>query len=268
MNNRLTAALLLLAAASAAAASPAFAGTHYIAVTRSEGPRTGVMEVESWVSGDKARIEFRQSDNPMARSGTYLLTRDGGHTLYLVNPQEKTYTEWNLDAMLGMMGGILGGGLGPLLKIELSDPKVQKVLEEDGGTIAGQPTRHVRYHTTYTMKVKVLGMGRATETASDEDLWVTTKPLDAGVGVWLRTDPPRTGNRDFDQLLAGQWQHIDGFPMRTVTVTTNTDSKGKQSVTKRTMEVTEFGTAAVPDSRFELPAGYQERQLAPPPNRG
>jgi hypothetical protein len=262
-------ALLVTALGSALAgtAAPALAGIHYKAVTRMEGPRPSVIEVEGWVSGENARVEFRQSENPLAKPGTYLITRDGGRTIYLVDPESKTYAEWNVDALLGMMGGIMNGGLGPLLKIEFSEPKVQQLLEEDGGVVAGQPTRHYRYRTSYTTKVKVFGMGRASQSVIAEDQWVTTRPQDMGLGVWLRSGPPHTGNHDFDQLLAAQWHPVNGFPMRTVSVSTSTDKNGKETSTRRTMEVTELGAASVPDSRFEMPAGYQERQLTPPRGR-
>ena len=245
-------------------ALPAFAGIHYKAVTKTDDPKNPTnIEVEGWVSGDQAKVEFEESANPIARSGAYLITKDGGKSIYLVDPKEKTYAEWDLQAMFGLMGSVMQG-MGPLLKMEFSDPKVEKLLDEDGGTVAGQPTRHTRYRTSYTMKVKVLGMGNEASVVTEQDIWATDKLQDIALGVWLRSDPPRTGNPQFDKLIAAEMDKAKGFPLKTVTVSTTTQKKGQKTTTRSTMEVTELdANANVAAASFEIPAGYQETQLLP-----
>ena len=252
-------------------ALPAFAGIHYKAVTKTEGAQNqaGNMEVEGWVSGDKARVEFKESGNPIAKEGAYLITKDAGKIIYLVDPEEKTYAEWDLQAMLGMAGAVMQG-MGPLLKMEFSDPKVEKLLDEDGGTVAGLPTRHTRYRTSYTMKVKVLGMGNEAAVVTEQDIWATDRLQDIALGVWLRSDPPRTGNPQFDKLIAAEVDKAKGFPLKTVTVSTTTQKKGgKATTTRSTMQVTELDTSAdVAAASFEIPAGYEETQLLPMAQEG
>lgn len=258
------AVLAVLAVLFVAAAMPALGGVHYKAATDTDNGagRADHVQVEGWVSSGKGRIEFVQSGNPIAKPGTYILTRDGGHTIYLVDPQDKSYAQWSIDGMVGMVGSLMNS-LGPLVRIQFSDPKVEKLLEEDGGTVAGQPTRHYRYRTSYTMSIKVLGMGRPSAVVSDEDMWVATGLSDPALGLWLRAEPPRTGNPDFDGLMAANWAKPTGFPLKIATVSTRTDKAGKQAVSRHTMEVTELTTTAVPDSRFEIPAGYQEKSPLP-----
>jgi Domain of unknown function (DUF4412) len=260
----LTAALLL-------AAVPCSAGIHYKSTTKtwSEGDRANGrnsdVQAEGWVAGEKAKVAFVESNgNPVAQQGTYMLTKDGGKTLYLVNPQDKTYAQWDLQGMLGVVGAVMNG-MGPLLKIQFSDPKTEKLAEDDGGLVAGVPTRHYKYRTSYTMSVKVLGMGNTANVVTDQDIWATTKVTDIGLGVWLRADPPHTGNKEFDKLLTSSAGKFQGFPMKSVTVSTSTQQKGnKQTVTHVTMEVTQFDAgASVPASAFEIPAGYKETQIAP-----
>ena len=114
------------------------------------------------------------------------------------------------------------------------------------------------------MKMKVFGMGRTADTATDQDVWATTKLTDPGLRVWLRHDPPRTGNEQFDKLIAAESekQRVSGFPLKTVSTTTSTQN-GKQTVTHHTMEVTSLETKSIPDSSFEIPAGYKEVQMLP-----
>jgi hypothetical protein len=253
-----------------AVALPARAGIHYQAVTTQDssaarGRTPGDMKVEGWVSGDKARVEFKESGNPMTKAGSYMITKDGGKTLYLVSPEDKTYAKWDLNAMLGVVGGIMNG-MGPILKFEFSDPKVEKLSEEDGGAILGVPTRHYKFRTSYSMKMRVLGFGNSADTVTDQDVWATTKLQDPGLGVWLRQDPPRTGNEQFDKLITAQVekQRVSGFPLKMVSTTTSTQKKGKQSVTHHTMEVTQLETnKSISAAQFEIPAGYKETQMAP-----
>jgi len=256
-------AIIALALAVALAA-PASAGIHYTAVTTTQDAagKSGKIDVEGWVDGEKAKVAFKSSDNPAARSGTYLVTRDGGKTLYLVDPEEKTYAEWDLEALLGLAGTVLQG-MGPLLKFEFSDPKVEKLAEEDGGSLLGMPTRHARFRTSYTMKMRVFGIGNSADTVSEQDVWTTTRLQDPGLGVWLRSDPPRTGNAEFDKLIAASREKVSGFPLKMVTVNTSTQKKGRQSISRSTMEVTKLENQAVAGSTFEIPSGYQETQMLP-----
>ncbi|HEY3566624.1 MAG TPA: DUF4412 domain-containing protein [Thermoanaerobaculia bacterium] len=260
-----------VAAALVLAAVPCSAGIHYKSTTKtwSEGDRANGrnsdIQAEGWVAGEKAKVAFLESNgSPVAQQGTYILTKDGGKTLYLVNPQDKTYAQWDLQGMLGVVGAVMNG-MGPLLKIQFSDPKTEKLAEDDGGLVAGVPTRHYKYRTSYTMTVKVLGMGNTANVVSEQDIWATTKATDAGLGVWLRAEPTRTGNKEFDKLLTSSAAKFQGFPLKVVTVSTSTQQKGnKQTVSHSTMEVTQLdASASVPASTFEIPAGYKETQIAP-----
>ena len=259
-----TAILALLAAL---AAVPSFADVHYKSVTHPQGG--GDMQVEGWASGNGARVELKESNNPILKKGAYLITKNGGQTVFLVDPEEKTYAEWDVRAMLGAAGAMLNG-MGPLLKVEFTEPKVEKLLEEAGPAIAGLPTRHYRYRTSYTTKIKMLGMGNESSVVSEEDVWVTDQLKDAGLSVWLRAEPPRTGNDQLDKVIAANREKLTGFPLKTVVVSTSTSKKNNKTVTSRTtMEVTEIDTGAkVPATSFEVPAGYEKTEMViPQPGR-
>lgn len=268
MSNRARASVVISAVVAAVVASPAPAGIRYQAVTETvpeERPKGRMrMLVEGWVEGDRARIEFRESDNPIMGAGTYLLTQDGGRTLLLVDPEEKTYSRWDLEAMMGAAGALMEG-MGPLLNVQISEPAVEKLLDEDGGAIHGRPTRHYRYRTTYTMKVKVMGMGSESAIEQIQDLWSTTDLADAGLGVWLRTSPRQTGIEDIDRLIAAEMERVQGFPLKTEVVATTTDKKGRQNVTRTRQEVTLLESASPEAAIFEVPAGFKEVPMAPVP---
>lgn len=256
------------------ASAPAAAGLYYQAVTEttsSQGRGAQRMVVESRIEGEKARIEFKESSNPMTGTGTYLLTTDGGKTLYLVNPKEETYTEWDLDAMLKMAGSVMEG-LGGMVDMEFTDPEVEQLLAEDGGQVVGLPTRHYRYRTAYSMKIKVFGMKRANDVETMQDVWATDELDAAALGIWLRKEPPKTGNEQLDRLIDSEMAKVKGFPLKTVTVSTTTGGKRgeKESTTRSEMEVVELrrDEPAQPASTWEIPSGYQKTEMMPAGEEG
>ena len=258
---RLPAAALLLAALFAPVA--ARAGYHFKSTTTIETQREPMRTVvEAWIDGDRGRVDFKESANPFAEAGTYMLTRDSGRTLLLVNPEEKAYGEMSLDALLGSIGAVMGGGMGPLLKIEIANPKVETLLDEAGPTMLGQATRHLKFRSTYQMKVKVFGMGKASDVVSEEEYWVAENLLDKTFGMWLRTGKVKTGNADLDRLIATQTEKLQGVPLKSVVVSTTTQG-GKVQKTVSTMEVTALDSFTKAPVSFDVPAGYEEREMMP-----
>ncbi|MCB1055344.1 MAG: DUF4412 domain-containing protein [Acidobacteria bacterium] len=255
----LTALSLLLAAA------PASAGIYYSAKTHieAEGGQPQDMDVEAWVDGPKAKILFRESNNPITPEGSYLLTQDGGENLFLVNPEEKTYTRWDLDALVKSVGSAMDAMKG-VVSFEISDPEVEKLVDEDGGTLLGLPTRHTRFRTTYSMRMRILGIKRQADTETVQDMWTTTAVDDSALRVWLRKVPASTGNEQLDKLMKSEMSQVDGLPLKVVAKTTSTSGKkNRTSTSTTTTEVTTFEKRAVPEGTFNLPEGYTETQMVP-----
>jgi hypothetical protein len=254
---------LSLCLVAALVAAPAQAAMYFESTTTSEGPQgEQTMRTQAWVDGDNAKITFTESDNPLMVQGAYLLTNDGARTLYLVNPEEKTYMVWDISQMLGAFGGALKS-MGPLMKMEFSNPKVEKLADEPGEKILGYDTHHYRFRTTYDSEIRVMGMGQSASNDTTTDTWTTAALTDAGFGAWLRRDPPRTGIAGLDELLDAEIaKEIQGVPLRMHTVTTSRDKKrGRETVTTSEMEVTSIREAAAPAGAFELPAGYEKVEM-------
>jgi len=259
---------LLLVPVALLVALPSFGAVRYKAFTETTSDAGGKpvkMIVSAHIDGERGRIEFQESTgNPILSEGTYLVTEDGARTIYLVNPEEKTYSAWDLDAMLRFAGSMMEG-MGGLMKMEFSEPQVEKLLDEDGGIRQGLPVRHLRYRTTYTLNIKVLGMKRSTATETLQDLWVTDSLGDAALGAWLRDDPPTTGNEELDRLIRAEFEKAQGYPLKSETVTKNRDEKGKVTTSRTVMEVTELDrNAPAPSAEScKVPAGYTEAPLLP-----
>ena len=246
-------------------AAQAFAGVYFKSVTKTEGAQgeMGDSTVKGWMSGDTGKVEFIESGSPITEAGSYLITKDGGKTVYLVNPKEKSYMKWDMESMMGMAGGAM-----KMMNMKFSEPKVEKLGEDNGGLVAGLPTTHYKVRTSYSMEMKFMGMRKSSAIVTEEDIWSTSELVEAALGMWFKKNPPKTGDAQLDSLIAKQMDTVKGFPLKRITVTTSTDEKGKSQVTKTVMEVKELQAMPVPASTFEIPAGYKETQMFPAGEEG
>jgi hypothetical protein len=235
------------------AAAYSFAGVEFVAQTRSEGG--GDVTVHAFVSGSSAKVVFVDSEVEDYAVGDYMLSPDEGKTLYVISPSTRTYTRYNVQAMMAGMGGMVHDMRG-MMKVSFESPKIEKLLEEIGKPIAGLPTRHYRYRTSYTVSVNMAGAHKVS-TVMEEDIWATEELSDPALKVWLKQDPPTTGDEQVDKMIRGEMAKVQGFPLKRVTVTRTVDSRGEQK-SRSEMNVLEVKQVAVPDSEFVMPRGYRE----------
>ena len=235
------------------------AGWEYSAITRADGGQNSEAmnsQMTSVVDGDNARIEFVDSGSPLTPPGSFMVTTDGGKTLYMVDREEKTYARWDIEGMAGMAGGAM-----QMMNMKMSSPRVEKLLEEKGGEMAGFPTTHYRFRTSYTMEMNFLGVQKAISTVTEEDIWSCAELNDAGLNAWMSQQAAKTGHEQLDQLIQAERGKVKGFPLKRIVSTTTTESGGTPQVMKVTTEVTSIQKASPDKALFELPAGYKETSM-------
>ena len=248
----------------------ATAGHYYEAVTTNDTgqkKKQDVMQVRAWVEDSNAKVEFLTGEkNGFFSAGSYLVTTDGGETVYLVNPEEETYGSFDMEAMMATMGQVMNmmSQTGGMMKMEFADVSSEMLSEEAGGKVLGYDTTHYRWKSGYTMRMKMMGFKQETRTDTIQDIW-STDSLDArGFGVWLRPDRAlRTGNEEFDKLISSQATTVRGFPLKMVNVSTMTGKKGKSTQMTSTTEVTVLREESVADSTFKWPDNYTEVEIIP-----
>jgi hypothetical protein len=252
----------------AVAASPAWAGITFTQVTKSVGGRgagAGDSVTHVWADGGQAKVEWDESNNPIFTKGTYMLVNEKGEMI-VVNPEKRTYSKFDLATMMESMNQAMGAAAKMGFKMEVEDPKVEKVLEEPGGEILGYPTTHYRWHTTYTMVFRMIKPMPDRKTASDmtEDVWTTT-----AIGI-----PPAAAKAfagmgqgatmgELRKIMDTAKAKMTGFALKHVTVNAGTGSHGGGQTTT-TMEVKEFRKADIPASMFAIPPGYTETDMMQP----
>ncbi len=250
----------------AAVAAPAFAGLEFTIVTKVEGGREasmGNMVMNAQAEGEQARIEFTETRNPMFSKGSYMLVNAKGE-MFIVNPENKTYAKLDLAAMMEGMGGAMDAMAKSGLKMEVKDPKVEKLLEEPGGDILGYSTTHYRWHSTYTMVMHIPVLGEKLYPGDTmEDVWTTT-----GLGLPAQTSKALQGfgqgqmSGELKKLVDAAKVKMTGFALKRVVVAKSQGGKGAPTTT--TMEVTKVQKAEIPPSVFAIPAGYTETDLMQP----
>ena len=247
----------------AAAVTPfvglAQAAVYYEMTTASESSGFGggnqEMEIHSYIDGDFGRIEFVSSDDEtLYAEGAYMLTRDAGGTIYLVNPAERTYMVFDLDALLGMAGNMMNA-MGGVMEMSFENVSAEKLGEEPGGELLGYSTMHYTFRTAYDMNIKVMGFNRSSSTQATTEVWCTDEISSPGFDVWLRPDRFRTGNEDLDELISQQMQMPDCMPLRIVSTTSAEGAPNTSSETRVTAVREE--SSFDPDL-FALPADYTE----------
>jgi hypothetical protein len=258
-----------VAAAIVFGAAASNAGTYFSAVTTSDGAKdtwAPNATVRCWAEGPKARVEFAESDSTVLKPGLFLMTLDGGSTTYLVDLNARTFSRWDLGAVLRAETAATAGHEGSSNRT-YSEPKVAKLSEDDGGQVAGVATLHLKVRTTFTSEIMVKGARRSSSTVVDEDVWVAPGLNDAGLGLWLAKAPIRTGDETFDSLLAARAPY-SGYPLKRTAVATTTEKGGAKSVATTTLTVTELIAGAMPARTFTMASGLREAPLPLPAPAG
>lgn len=209
----------------------------------------------TWVSGDNMKSEFVESKNPMMPAGTYMVSTNGGASIALVNPAKKTYAPFDVAGFAGgamkMMGGMM----------KLTEPKVEKLLDEDGGKLLGQPVRHYKFRTTYRMEMNMVFMKTSTQVENIQEIWAATKIQDAGAAFWKNKNSFSSGDENFDKLIRGEMEKIQGLPLKQTTISRTTDQNGSVTEAQMTMEVTSLKEQKLDNSVFAIPADYTEASI-------
>lgn len=234
------------------------AGWEYTATTKGEGGRGSEamnQTIKGLVDGEKARFEFVSSGNPILGTGTYMLTRDAGAKVYLVNPKEKSYALWDMQALMGMAGA--------MMKPQVVNPKTETLAEEKGEKMLGYKTTHYKIRNSYTMNMNIMGFSSSSAIVQDQEIWAAPDLKDAAFGFRGMQQGFKTGDANFDKVLSSEMSKIKGFPLKMVSTQTSKDNRGQTQITKTTMEVTELKEVKPADSQFQLPAGYTEKPFLP-----
>ncbi len=257
-----------------AAATPFADGMTYEFQMKTQSTRTGnkeqvTMRGRGTYAGDEAKIEILEAGSAAGGSemfggkGTYFIVK-GGKEMYLVDPSQKQYMKWDIVNMFAGMSKMVNA-VGGMVKMQMSDVKIDAHDLGPGETIQGYPTHHVRMTQNYTRTASVFGRTNTTTIATTTDYYfapslrIANPFVSNSQQMAMASSMDIFNNPDFKtQMMAAQAKiPKTGVPLKTVTTTISTDSKGKQETTITTMEMVNFTKSNIPSSAFAIPTDYK-----------
>lgn len=252
---------LAASVATASAAAPS-TGYYYEATTTESGGKKGdaTTKMRAWVEGPRARLEFLERTRKDLPQGSYLVTKDGGETVFLVNPKKKTFARWELDDAVNDVAERLKKD-GGMVKLQVSDIGQENLLEEPSEPILGFPATHRRWSSGYTMKYALLGIQQERREDAVRDVWYSDRIGGAGFESLLSPKRLKTGHEGLDKVLAGKLGDPRGFTLRSETVTKVRKGKGEPQTLRARTEVTLLREEKGAPDLFEVPAGYAEKSF-------
>jgi hypothetical protein len=262
MKPRITTALIcLLALVGTQIASADSFYYESVTTTRGEKEKKGSSElIRGWVDGVKVRIEFPQGgQGGRVGEGNYMLTTDGGSTVYMVSPKEKSYFAFDIANLMGSLGEMTGG----MVNIEFRDFSAEKLSEGAGGSVMGHDTKRFKVRTQLTMEMNAMGMQRVSKVDATQDAWMAGDLRSDAWSMWLKMMPSGGAADQFSEWASASGL-TEGFPLKTSSTTTITNRKGKAQTSISEMEVTVLREEPIAASIFEIPADYQEAEMVPP----
>lgn len=240
-----------------------FAGIEWTSTITTEGKKKSDKNlVTAHIFAQKGNLkqvfeEVSREDAFRMKKGYWLFKADE-ENIYIVNEEEKSYTELNLDSLLQMTGFV-----GQLVKIQILDHTIDsETLGKEN--IAGYNCNHLKLTTDYTMKMKIAFIKKTMKIHEVKEIWATPnlKGFNEVNATFLKKDF-KTGFPELDELIKKQMEKEGnvGFPLKTITHTTQYSKKGKvKSDTTATMEVTGIKIKDFPKSFFDIPEGYQKAE--------
>jgi hypothetical protein len=253
---------LVVGVAAVVLGSQAFGGVSMTSVTTSDsgsGASREPVTMKMQVEGQCARIEWEGGRGPAAGKG-YMLTTDGGQTVFMVNPEEKTYMKWDIEKMLQGVGGVMDQ-MKTLMQVKVTDHSVDKVADEAGPAMLGYPTHHYKFVTRMTTETTIFGRKQTNTSTNEQEVWTTTKIEAPGFAIWRKLQSQKTGMAEVDKLVeAERAKGIKGIPLKSVLSTAG--ARGR--IVKTVTEVTEITKGGIDGSVFEIPKDYKEETLEIP----
>ena len=241
-----------LAVAALLAAVSATAGVTYDFHSETSGMQQVTIDGKASVEGANVRMNVARGDGVMFKDGATMISRDGGKTLAIYDPNAKTYFEISLDQMMASVADVLKSSM---VKIAFTHPSVTLKDGGDGGTIEGFPTQKAILDASVDINIDAMGQTMTSKMSMHSESWTTDK-LAGTTPNFFQQRTLATGVDALDTLIAAQSKSLQGrFPLKQVT-TVHVLQGGQDIATTTTATVTNVKQKALVAAVFAAPEGY------------
>ncbi|HEY0144270.1 MAG TPA: DUF4412 domain-containing protein [Thermoanaerobaculia bacterium] len=238
------------------AAVPAMAGLTYRFESVSTGLASTKIAGTVQAEGRDMRVDLSSGDGTMFKSGAMALSRDGGSTITITDPTNKTYYVLNAADLSG--GGAMLDNMRRMMGFRIENEKVSVRDAGDGGKVEGYPTRKSVVEASFDIVINAVGQTLRMSMNTTTETWATPD-IGAEYANLFQTRAFKTGIEELDTVIAAQSAAIKGFPLKQVaTVRVKQNTVEVTNVTTTT--VTAIQKKAVPATVFVMPAGYTKTE--------
>jgi hypothetical protein len=262
---RLAAALPALALFIAATPSATKGITYdFSMLTSSDAGKGKDMEMagKGYVAGGNARIEFNNVSMPQMKAqggpfadGAYILIKNDAKQFILVDTKQKRYSELTQDGLMQMTSAMT-----QLLKFEMSNVHIDASRVQPDTTVDSYKAAHYHLDQTYHMKMSMAFIHQEGDVKASGDYYYAAQFADL-VNPYMSSGWSAAtnffNNADYtNQLKAAAAKMPHGVPVLVVIHSTNTDKKGRATLSTTTMRTTNLTRGDIPSSTFDIPAGF------------
>ena len=209
------------------------------------------------IDGEKARLDIFPDHDMQATNAPFMLTVDGGKTWYLSDDKNRSLcTEWDTKAFFKGVGELILYAE-DLVGAYVSEAKFDVVLDEPGPMMLGHKTRHMRIHSSFNAKARVLLVKREYNLEFKDEIWTSPDlklhPIEQS---WVDAMSD-TGYAKVDRL-SKQWnQNAPGTVVKMISdVTLQNVTKNKKRQKQEKIQITkleDIESANIPPETFKIP---------------
>jgi len=208
-------------------------------------------------------VEVGKSESPLTKKGIYWLYKGDANTVYIVDPEEKTYLALSVDSLMQFAGAIT-----QFMKMTISNFSVE-VKELGDETIDSYLCKHITINSSYDMEMKIAIMKVKSHIEQSKELWATNAISLKEFAAAFRTKPFKTGMKGLDTLIQKEMAAYKdlGFVIKSITTQKTSDVKGKiseESITE--MTISDINVKDLSDDLFTIPADYKQIEFSLKPS--
>lgn len=233
-------------------------GLEYDAVILSTGQGTEPMQVggKVWASHSNFRFDF--ADDPSSKGGSIqsIVSRDGGQSFFFLDSITRAFLKIDAATVTQQKARV---GVSNVSSSKDSEPRGTKLVDEAAQNILGLPVRH------YEFREEVPPSGKPDKTVTGEildDVWTTTALTIPALNLPQAPNPLFLFAPQLETFNAPKDADLRGFQLRRILKIKLRDPDGKLRSLEIQMEVKALQQLAIPDSVFEVPAGFKQHTSA------
>ncbi len=203
-------------------------------------------------------LEIGKKSDLFRKKGGYWLYRSGTDSVIIVDPEEKTYMEIDMNRILQM-----SGAMAKLIRITITNPKVEvsNLGQENIGTYK---CNRILIKTSYDIETKIAIIKTKNHVEETKEIWATDDIPSIETAGGFKNKTYKTGFEVLDNLIQKeiQAQKEIGFVIKSLTTRRNFDKKGKTETDISEMSVSNISLKNFPDELFKVPASYKKVEIS------